>query len=252
MMLKTTSQRRTPALNGGRQSFMKKLVRVSSTVTLIKPQAGKSGLVFLTTSPLTLLCRISSYSKQGSLLLIYHVEPPYNKKQQPQEKKRRGGCSGRSAWSQWTCLMNPGLCLSLAGLTRSAPENCPLFLALGLIHHQKPAWWPGLWVAPTALPWLPFSPTRGGGTGLGWEGCRIYLSSWLSSFTEQLALLAKTNNLTNGCVRGSKMISKKNFGSYLPQIVSKAYLWTPSLQERTQEPKDVQHFPSGCSSFTIS
>lgn len=196
MMLKTTSQR--SALNGGKQLFMKNLVRDSSAVTLIQPQAGKSGLAFLTTLPLTLLCRISSYSKKGSLLLIYHVEPPYNKKQQSQEKKRRGGCSGRSVHVLLWVLL-------IWNLTHWFS-----FLTLDLPGHNRPAWWTlgcvcpwltppdlllrtdlridfcawpqacfitrnlpddlGSGLTPTALPCLPCSLARGGGTGLGWEG----------------------------------------------------------------------------------
>lgn len=237
----------------------------------------KNGLAFLTTLHLqTLLCSISSFSNQGSLVLIYQNDS------QPSEEKlchrRRKGvaavadhpmyCHG-SCWSgPWptnfpcwlqTCLVTmdlpgdpwamPGPCSPHQTWSWSWLEDWLMGLTSDLLHYHTLACWPGLWAALPPLPALL--------PGWGWwdrpwlaRSCPAGhsippLSSWLPSLTEQLALMPARKNLTCECIQDTKTISKKNFGLYLPQVISRAYLWTLPTQQKTQEPKDVQSSPSG-------
>lgn len=139
-----------------------------------------------------------------------------------------GPCSPHQTWS-WPWL-----------------EDWPMCLTSDLLHHHVLAWWPGLWAA---LPPLPALLPDWGWWDRPWlarsspAGHSIPLSSWLPSLTEQLALMSPRKNPTCECIQDTKMISKKNFGLHLPQVISRAYLSTfNSIEDpRTQ----------GCTEFPI-
>lgn len=201
---------------------------------------------------LTLLCSISS-SNQGSLLLIYRMTPhPVRKKCITEEEKfavvadHHMYCPAgpgpaclnpyppvfhvdfRSAWLSRTCLVIPGIWPdpdpdpALRIDLCAEPRTCfvithlPEDLGSGLPSHP----WLGVVEQATVSPSVPGFPTL-------WR-------SWYSCHQERTPL-----------VKDTKIISKNNFVFYLLQLISRAYLWNLSIQQKTQEPKDVQSFPSG-------
>lgn len=149
-------------------------------------------------------------------------------------------------WSPWTSLVIPGLFLALVHPTRpnpdpdlrinfcAWPQTC--FIFRHLTDDFPSTTCPAPWLAWWDRPWLAWSCLA---------GHSIPLSSWLPSLMEQLALMSPRKNPAHERTQDTKMISKKIFGLYSPQVISRAYLWTLSIQSKTQEPKDVRSFPSG-------
>ena len=126
------------------------------------------------------------------------------------------------------------------------PEYWLLCLTLDLLHHHT--------LATCAMTWTlgcPPTPTRPA-LWLGVVGQALagtVLLCWPQYPPQLLPSLtygaAGTHVTTHGCILDTKMISKNNFVLYLPQVISRVYLWTRSVQQKTQEPKDVRSFPSG-------